>query len=82
MAVCERLKNCSFYQNRMIIETGFGAVLKKRYCECNNTANCARYMVLKQLGADYLDDSLFPTMIDRAMELIARSKDEIAAESI
>lgn len=76
MSVCEWLPNCSLFQNRMIIETGFGAILKKKYCDCNNTANCARYIIATQIGPDYLDDSLLPTMVDRALEMIARTKEE------
>ena len=57
----------------MIIETGVGAVLKKKYCESNKN-NCARYMVLQAIGPEYVDNTLFPHMLDRAMELIQTNK--------
>lgn len=74
MEPCERLEKCVFYQGKMIVESGMGAVLKARYC-LGNKHNCARYMVLQQLGPAYVDNSLFPHMKDRALELIEMNRD-------
>ncbi len=76
MNLCERFGKCPFYQDKMVIETGVGSSLKKKYCE-SNTHMCARYMVLCQLGPEYVDNTLFPYMLDRAHELIQRSKDDV-----
>ena len=73
MEICERFEKCPFYQDKMIIETGVGKVLKKKYCETNKNA-CARYMVLQAIGPGYVDNTLFPHMKDRAIELIQTNK--------
>jgi len=73
MDICERLEKCPFYQDKMIIETGLGTILKKKYCESNKN-ECARYMVLQTIGAEYVDNTLFPHMKDRAYELIQMNK--------
>lgn len=62
----------------MIIETGVGKILKKKYCE-SNKGMCARYLVLCQLGPEYVDNTLFPYMMDRAHELIQLNKDDAEA---
>lgn len=63
---CSRLPTCSFYRGKMVLETGIGTLLKARFCESGNIENCARYMVLSTLGEEYLDDTLFPTMVQKA----------------
>lgn len=73
MDMCERFVKCPFYQDKMVIETGIGKILKKRYCEANKK-ECARYMVLQSIGPEYVDNSLFPHMKDRAFELIQMNK--------
>jgi len=73
MEICERFEKCPFYQDKMIIETGLGIILKKKYCEMNKH-KCARYMVLQAIGPQYVDNSLFPHMKDRAFELIQMNK--------
>lgn len=80
MEPCEKLAGCDFYQGHMISTSGIGEMLKKRYCEAGNKANCARYQVCTQLGKEYLDNTLFPNMTDRAEEMIARYKNRVMKE--
>jgi hypothetical protein len=52
------------------MESGLGAIYKKKYCMGNN-ANCARYMVLQNLGPEYVPDTLYPSMFDVAQQIVA-----------
>ena len=76
MEPCEKLSGCAFYQGHMIATSGIGDILKKKYCEAGNKENCARYQVCTQLGKEYLDNTLFPNMTDRAQEMINRYKNK------
>ncbi|MCR4940514.1 MAG: hypothetical protein K5930_10485 [Treponemataceae bacterium] len=78
MSLCERFVKCPFYQDKMVIETGVGSILKKKYCE-SNKHKCARYKVLCELGPEYVDNTLFPYMKDRALELIQLNKNDAEA---
>lgn len=71
--VCEMLKTCPFYNDKMDVESGLGKLYKRRYCE-GDKVQCARYMVLSELGAKYVPLELYPNMQDRAREIIAQNK--------
>ena len=73
MAVCEKLQKCPFYNDKMSIDKGIGAMYKKRYCGGYKTM-CARYIVATQLGANYVPNNLYPNMIDKAEKLLAEHK--------
>ena len=70
MSKCEKLEKCPFYQGKMDINKGIGAMYRKRYCEGDKTI-CARYIVSTQLGAEYVTNSLYPNMNDAANKLLA-----------
>ena len=70
MAKCEKLEKCPFYQGKMSMESGLGAMYKKKYCEGDKTI-CARYIVATQLGAEYVTTNLYPNMNDVADKLLA-----------
>jgi len=70
MADCELLKGCLFFNDKMSIESGMGAIYKKNYCQSDNS-KCARYMVAQQLGREKVPTNLYPNMIDRAKKIIA-----------
>ncbi len=53
----------------MTIDSGMGAMYKKKYCKNDNTS-CARYMVVKALGREKIPANLFPNMIDKAEKTI------------
>lgn len=67
---CEKLAKCPFYQGKMDINSGIGAMYKKKYCEGDKTT-CARYVVATQLGAEYVTERLYPNMNDAANKLLA-----------
>ncbi|MBN1782327.1 hypothetical protein JW948_14430 [bacterium] len=71
MADCELLAGCLFFNDKMPMETGLGALFKNNYCQGDNTT-CARYMVAKKLGREKVPPSLYPNMYDEARDLIAK----------
>jgi hypothetical protein len=70
MPKCECLPGCAFYNDKMPIESGLGAIFKKKYCETDNL-NCARFMVFKKYGKGTVPANLFPNMIERAGKIIS-----------
>lgn len=68
MAVCERLEKCP-----MVNDSNEGPVspgkIRKKYCN-NNYSACARYMVLKSLGGEFVPFDLQPDHEERAKEII------------
>lgn len=73
MALCENLSKCPFYQGQMSMDSGLGSMYKKRYCEGDKLL-CARYTVSSQLGKEYVTDSLYPNMMDKAKEILSKHK--------
>lgn len=71
---CVNLENCPFYNDNMPMQKGIGSIFKKKYCE-GSSEFCARYMVLSELGPDYVTSSLYPNMTDIAAKLIQDVKD-------
>ena len=67
---CEKLSACPFYNDKMPIDKGLGAVYRKNYCETNN-GKCARYMVVTALGPQSVPLDLYPNMTTRAEQIIA-----------
>ena len=72
MPECEFLQGCAFFNDKMSLEGGLGAIYKQRYCK-GNFKDCARYMVATQLGREHVTLSLFPNMTEKARELIEAS---------
>ncbi len=73
MAQCEKLEKCPFYQGKMSMESGLGAMYKRKYCEGDKTA-CARYKVATTLGPDFVTNNLYPNMDDLAKKIIEQNK--------
>ena len=69
MATCEKLAKCPFYNDKMDINRGVGAMYKKKYCEGDKTI-CARYIVATKLGPEFVGN-LYPNMNDAAEKLLA-----------
>lgn len=72
MSTCEKLENCPFYKGQLIVENGLGKVLISQYC-LKNKENCARYKVITELGPDYVDNTLFPHMMNKAYMILAEN---------
>ncbi len=73
MAQCEKLSKCPFYQGKMSMESGLGAMYKKKYCEGDKTT-CARYMIATTLGPEFVNNNIYPNMNDLANMIIAENK--------
>lgn len=73
MATCEKLEKCPFYQGKMNMESGLGAMYKKKYCEGDKSL-CARYMVATTVGPDFVNNHLYPNMMDKAKSIIAENQ--------
>ena len=69
MAKCELLAGCLFFQGKMQIDSGLGALYSHRYC-LGDSSECARYMVAKKCGREKVPENLYPNMYDRAQEII------------
>ena len=67
---CEKLPNCPFYNDKMPIDKGLGAVYRKTYCDAGDKT-CARYMVATSVGPQSVPLDLFPNMASRAEQIIA-----------
>lgn len=72
---CEKLAGCPFYNEKMPIDSGLGAMYRKKYCE-SDRESCARFMVSSTVGKDYVTNSLYPNMIDQAKQIIAENGDK------
>ena len=69
MATCEKLPKCPFYQGKMDINSGLGAMYKKKYCEGDKTI-CARYIISTKLGPEFVNNNIYPNMTDVANNLL------------
>ena len=67
---CEKLAGCPFYQEKMPMESGLGAMYRKNYCETDRS-KCARYLVATSLGPQCVPTDLYPNMNKRAEQIIA-----------
>lgn len=67
---CEKLPGCPFYNEKMPIDKGLGAVYRKTYCEGDN-GKCARYMVATASGPQAVPLDLYPNMVSRSEQIIA-----------
>jgi hypothetical protein len=67
---CVKLSFCPFYNDKMPMESGIGAIYKRKYCTGSNAA-CARYRVLQSLGPEHVPDTLYPGMLDVANRILA-----------
>lgn len=72
---CEKLPACPFYNDKMPIDKGLGAVYRKTYCDISNK-KCARYMVATTVGPAAVPLDLYPNMASRAEQIIAEKNKE------
>lgn len=74
MAKCEIWEGCVFRNNRMPCDASLAAIYKRHYCSGDYT-NCARYMIYKTAGKDFLPVNLYPNQQDRAREIVAKAQE-------
>ncbi len=70
MADCQCLPGCPFYNDHMKGMEGMKELYKTKYCRGDNS-QCARFMVFQKLGKEAVPADLFPSMVDRAKEILA-----------
>ncbi len=73
MAKCSLLAGCLFFNGKMQIDSGLGALYCQRYC-LGDSSNCARYLVATKVGRERVPENLFPNMTDKAREIISRNQ--------
>ncbi|HOX19162.1 MAG TPA: hypothetical protein PKW82_11940 [Spirochaetales bacterium] len=69
MATCECLPRCPFFNNRMASMPAMSTLMKKRYCQWDNSG-CARYFVFSKAGPAKVPADLFPNQLDRAKAIV------------
>jgi len=74
MKECKFLKGCSFFNDKMPINRGVGALYKKRYCQGGEWDKCARYKIATALGRDKVPVDLYPNMFEAAENIIKKEK--------
>ena len=70
MADCVCLPRCPFFNDRMADMPATTQLMKKRYCQGDQT-QCARHMVFSKLGSEMVPTDLYPTQVERAKEVLA-----------
>lgn len=68
MAGCERLLRCLIV-NDSKEDSASVEMVKEKYCN-NNYSACARYMVLKSVGGDFVPNDLMPEQVERVKKII------------
>jgi hypothetical protein len=48
-------------------------LMKKKYC-LGDSSQCARYIVFKSIGKDYVPGNLFPSQTERIEEILSLAK--------
>ncbi|MEL4105238.1 hypothetical protein AAFA46_00135 [Oscillospiraceae bacterium WX1] len=76
---CVRLSACPFYNDKLPINSGLGAIFKKKYCMDRSNA-CARFVVSQQLGPAAVPDTLYPGMLDVAYQILREASKTPANE--
>ena len=69
MPTCECVPKCPFFNDRMQGLSVMKDMMKKKYCQGDNS-KCARYMVFKRKGSAAVPPDLIPNQMDRAKELL------------
>ena len=67
--MCEQVGHCPFFNDKIPMEQGIGAIFKKKYC-LGHQEICARYQILLALGGNAVPDTLYPNMHNVAKKLI------------
>ncbi len=65
---CELLINCAFFTEEMKNER-IAEQFKQRYCD-NCKDACARYMIARGAGLDFIPDYLYPNEYEKALEIL------------
>ncbi len=66
---CEFISRCCFFNDKMASNPQGVGMIKARYCH-NSFVECARYRVMKGVGADKVPPDLYPYDEARASEIL------------
>ena len=74
MPDCECLKDCLYFKSAIFDEIdGMREIRQQKYCKGDNST-CARYMIFKALGKEYVPKNLLPSQVEKAKEIIEQNK--------
>ena len=73
MAECECLAKCPFFNDKMANRPATAMLMKKQYCLGDNK-NCARHMIFRTIGGQFVPADLFPGETARVPGVIAANK--------
>lgn len=69
MAECELSAGCNFLNNQVSDNQGRIDFYKEFYC-LGSKSICARYMIAKSIGKDFVPENLSPNHVMRAKEIL------------
>jgi len=70
MPQCPSLPKCIFFNDKMANRPATAAMMKKNYCEGDNS-NCARWLVCQAKGGPAVPTDLFPNEREKVAALLA-----------
>jgi hypothetical protein len=67
MAECPIITKCPFFNDKMANMPATTQLFKRKYClgQGKSNENCARWIVAKKLGEEYVPSDLFPNQLER-----------------
>lgn len=69
MAECDLTKTCIFFNDKMADMPSTAEIFKNIYCK-GDFENCARMMIVKNLGREKVPADLFPNQSAKALDII------------
>ncbi len=66
---CEKIAICPYYK-QVVVKTGTGAVYQQNWCETDRS-RCARYLISRTAGQDFVPEDLYPNMHQKMDEIIS-----------
>lgn len=76
---CEFHPNCPIYSGKLKLKEGVEEIYVNSYCEADYHS-CARYIVAKNLGRDYVSTFLMPNMSEKAQRIINQQNETITSK--
>lgn len=73
MGKCKRINQCPFFKDQMAHKPTVAEFYKRKYCTGGEFNACARYIVLMQLGGEYVPADLYPNQTDRLEDILKKS---------
>lgn len=74
MAGCEKLSGCPMVNGARGNPADSCEKIKEKYCN-GNYSECARYMIVREVGGDFVPPDLQPDQIEEAKEIIEECRE-------